>query len=185
MVEIEMIDSPIIETERLILRQWRDDDLDAFAQMSMDPRVMAFFPSVQDRQTCQDTVAWIAASFAEVGFAYWSVEIKGASSFVGLIGLSIPSFQATFTPCVEVGWRLAHDYWGHGYATEGALASLKFGFETKGLNEIVAFCVHNNMASRAVMERIGMTRDVAGDFDHPSLDPASPLCPHVLYRIAR
>ena len=173
-----MSDGIAIETDRLILREWREEDLEPFAQMSMDPRVMEFFPSVQGKQTCRDTIAWISESIAAVGFAYWSVEVKGGPPFIGLIGLSQPSFEASFTPCVEVGWRL-------GYAMEGALASLTFGFETIGLDEIFAFCVHNNMPSRAVMERLGMTRDKASDFNHPKLDPASPLCPHVVYRIAK
>lgn len=178
-----MPDEVVIETERLILRHWRDDDLDAFARMGMDSRVMEFFPSVQDRQTCQDTMDWIVGSQKQYGFCFWAAEVKGGAPFIGFVGLILPSFDAAFTPCVEVGWRLAHEHWGKGYATEGARAALQFGFQSAGLDEIVSFCVVGNVRSRAVMERIGMTRDEAADFDHPSLDPASPLCRHVLYRI--
>ena len=127
----------------------------------------------------------IEARMEEEGFGLWAVEVVDGAPFIGFIGLSVPRFETHFTPCVEVGWRLSRENWGYGYATEGALASLAFGFDTLGLDEIVSFTAPGNVRSRAVMERIGMTRDPQDDFDHPSLPEGHPLRRHVLYRIAR
>jgi RimJ/RimL family protein N-acetyltransferase len=112
------------------------------------------------------------------------VEVRGGAAFAGFVGLSVPRFEAHFAPCVEIGWRLAAQHWGHGYATEGARAALAFGFGTLGLEEIVAFTAPRNVRSRRVMEKIGMTYDPADDFDHPLLPEGHPLRRHVLYRIA-
>ena len=125
----------------------------------------------------------IAAHFAEHGYGLWAVEVPGSAEFAGFVGLSQPRFSAHFTPCVEVGWRLAARHWGRGYATEGARAALAFGFEQLGLREIVSFTTAANRASRAVMERLGMTRDPRDDFAHPSVPERDPLRPHVLYRL--
>lgn len=127
----------------------------------------------------------IGAHFAQHGFGLWAVEVAGVAPFAGFVGLSIPRFAARFTPCVEVGWRLAAEHWGHGYATEGARAALAYGFDRLGLAEIVAFTVPANERSRQVMARLGMTRDPDGDFDHPALPEGHRLRRHVLYRIAR
>ena len=123
--------------------------------------------------------------FAGRGFGRWAIEVPGIAGFIGFVGLSVPNFQAAFTPCVEIGWRLAYDHWGHGYATEAARAALDFGFGELALHEIVSFTVPANLRSRGVMERIGMTRSPADDFDHPSLPVGHPLSRHVLYRARR
>jgi len=126
-----------------------------------------------------------SGAFAEHGFGLWAVEVVGVAPFIGYVGLSIPRFEAHFTPAVEVGWRLASAYWGQGYATEGARAALEAGFTQFGLKEIVSFTVPATARSRRVMERIGMTHDPADDFDHPRLAEGDPLHRHVLYRIGR
>jgi ribosomal-protein-alanine N-acetyltransferase len=109
--------------------------------------------------------------------------VRGTGEFVGFTGLAVTEFEAHFTPAVEVGWRLARSAWGNGYATEAARAALSFGFEEAGLNEVVSFTAPANRRSRAVMERIGMSRDPRDDFDHPGLPGGHPLRPHVLYRV--
>jgi RimJ/RimL family protein N-acetyltransferase len=176
--------APELVTDRLVLRRWQHSDLAPFATLNADPRVTQFLPGTLTRDASDRLAARIAAHFDAHGFGPWAVEIRDVEPFAGFIGLSIPDFEAPFTPCVEIGWRLAAGHWGHGYATEGARAALRFGFETLGLREIVAFTVPENARSRRVMEKLEMTRDVADDFDHPSLPDGHPLKRHVLYRIA-
>ncbi len=174
-----------LETLRLRLRLWRDSDLEPFAALNADPRVMEHFPRPLDRTESDAAVARISGHFDRHSFGLWAVEVPGAAEFIGFVGLSVPSFEAHFTPCVEIGWRLAHEFWGRGYATEAARAVLDDAFQTIGLVEIVSFTVPANLRSRAVMERIGMSRSEADDFDHPNLPPGHPLRRHVLYRIRR
>jgi len=176
---------PRIETGRLALREWRDEDRAPFAALNADPRVAEFLSGPLDRVESDAFVDRILARWAEDGHGLWAVEERASGQFIGFIGLAAPRFQAAFTPCVEVGWRLAHDAWGHGYATEGARAALAFGFEQVGLDEIVSFTAPDNVRSRAVMGRIGMTRDAAGDFRHPNMPDGHPLREHVLYRLRR
>jgi ribosomal-protein-alanine N-acetyltransferase len=152
--------------------------------MNADPRVMEHFPATLSRAESDATVDRITAHFDAHGFGLWAVEIPGVAPFGGFVGLCQPRFEAHFTPCVEVGWRLAAEHWGQGYATEAAKAALKFGFETLGLHEIVSFTVPANRRSRRVMEKLGMMHDPDDDFDHPILATGHPLCRHVLYRIA-
>jgi RimJ/RimL family protein N-acetyltransferase len=147
--------------------------------------VMEYFPSTLSREVSDGHVLWIEEGFERRGFGFWAIEVIGEAPFVGFIGLSVPSFETHFTPCVEIGWRLAGDYWDRGFATEGARAALTFGFEQLQLNEIVAFTVPANVRSRRVMDKLGMTRNPADDFDHPSIPEGHPLRRHVLYRIAR
>jgi len=174
----------ILSGARVILRPWRDEDRAAFAAMNADARVMAFFPKRLRRAESDTIVDGIEAHFAAHGFGLWAVEVPGLTPFIGFTGLAVPRFSAAFTPCVEIGWRLAFEHWGRGYATEAARLALAHGFEAAGLAEIVSFTTVANLRSRAVMERLGMRRDPADDFDHPSLPDGHPLKPHVLYRIA-
>ncbi len=177
-----MTSPPTIQTPRLHLRLWSDDDLGTFAAMNADARVMEFFPKPLDRTESDAQAARISDHFARHGFGNWAVEVPGVADFIGFVGLTIPAFDAPFTPCVEVGWRLAHDYWGFGYATEAARTALDFGFQRLALAQIVSFTVPTNRRSRGVMERIGMTRSAADDFDHPAIPEGHPLRRHVLYR---
>lgn len=177
-----------IETERLLLRQWLDEDLEPFASLCADPRVMEFLPATLTRSETAQMIARIRRGFERHGFGLWAVELprshrsEGRTEMIGFIGLSVPAFEAHFMPCVEIAWRLARGHWGQGYATEGARAVLDLAFDLTGLQEVVAFTVPGNLASRRVMEKLGMTRDPADDFDHPLLPADHPLRPHVLYR---
>ncbi len=175
---------PVIVTERLVLREWRETDVDAFAAMNADPVVMQYFPETYSEERTRRFVARIRECWAERGYGLWAVERKDSGSFIGYIGLSLATFPAHFTPAVEVGWRLAADQWGHGYATEGARAALDYGFGTLALDEIVSFTSAPNLRSIRVMERLGMHRDARDDFEHPKV-PEGPLRAHVLYRIRR
>lgn len=174
-----------LRTDRLRLRRWLPTDRAPFAALNADPRVVEYLPGVLSREESDALVAQIEAHFDQHGFGLWAVEICKVASLAGFVGLRVPRFQAHFTPCVEIGWRLDAEYWGHGYATEGARAVLAFGFEVLGLEEIVSFTVPGNASSRRVMERIGMTHNSADDFDHPLLPDGHPLRRHVLYRIIR
>lgn len=174
-----------LATARLRLRPWRPEDLPPFAAMNADPRVMEHFPKILTSEESNRQAAGISDHMQKHGFGLWAVEAVDVADFVGFVGLSIPGFQAHFTPCVEVGWRLAFEHWGHGYATEAARAAVDCGFRRFGLEEIVSFTVPANWRSRGVMERLGMTRSAADDFDHPRLLPGHPLRPHVLYRLKR
>ena len=176
---------PTLPTARLILRPWTDADLAPFAEMSADPRVMEFCPKPLDRAESDAVAARIRAHFDRHGFGMWAVQLRDGPEFIGILGLSVPTWQAHFTPCVEIGWRLSHAHWGRGYATEGARAALAFGFDELGLAEILAFTSPGNQRSRNVMERIGMKRSPADDFNFPILPADHPLAPHVLYRIRR
>ena len=181
-----MVPSPFeLRTERLLLRRWLPADRPAFAQLHADPRVVEFLPKALNREESDSLADRIESHFREHGFGLWAVEAPGIAPLIGFVGLSIPRFTAPFTPCVEIGWRLAAVYWGRGYATEGARAVLKYGLGPLGLDEIVSFTVPDNVRSRRVMEKIGMTHSPADDFDHPLLPEGHPLRRHVLYRISR
>jgi RimJ/RimL family protein N-acetyltransferase len=174
-----------IRTDRLRLRRWLLADRAPFAALNADPRVCEYLPGPLTLEESDALVARIEAHFEKHGFGLWAVEIDGVAPLAGFIGLAVPRFESHFTPCVEIGWRLAAPYWGRGYATEGALAALAFGFEWLRFDEIVSFTVPGNLRSRRVMERIGMTHDPIDDFDHPLLPMGHPLRRHVLYRIRR
>jgi RimJ/RimL family protein N-acetyltransferase len=176
---------PVIVTERLCLREWRDTDVEAFTRMNADPVVMEFFPETYSAERTRRFVDLIRTRWSELGYSLWAVERRDTGDFIGYIGLWPARFPAHFTPAVEVGWRLAADHWGHGYATEGARAALDYGFETLGLDEIVSFTAAINRRSVQVMERIGMRRDLGGDFEHPNVPLGHPTRAHVLYRIRR
>lgn len=172
---------PIIRTERLVLHRWRAEDLQPFAAMNADPAVVEFLPSALTRDESDAMVRRVEAHFDAHGFGFWAVS-TAEQEFVGLVGLAVVSFEAPFTPAVEVGWRLAKSQWGKGYATEAGRAAVDYGFEQLGLEEIVSFTVPANVRSRAVMERLGMTHHAGDDFDHPRLPVGHPLRRHVLYR---
>jgi RimJ/RimL family protein N-acetyltransferase len=175
----------VLRTERLLLRAWRDEDLAPFAALNADPAVREHFPSILSRGESDAAARRIRVEMEREGYGLWAVEIPGGAPFVGFVGLAVPSFQAAFTPCVEIGWRLARDVWGRGLATEGARAAAAFAFEQLGLAELVSMTTPANQRSRRVMEKLGMRRDPADDFDHPLLPPGSPLRRHVLYRLRR
>lgn len=179
-----MARGPQIQTQRLTLRRWQKDDLKPFAALNADPIVMEHFPSVLTAEDTARFVTRIEEHFDEYGYGLWVVEHELSGDFVGFTGLFVPSFEAPFTPAVEIGWRLAAEHWGKGYATEAARGALRFGFEQAGLAEIVSFTVPANTQSTKVMERIGMTHNAADDFDHPSLPEGSPPRRHVLYRMS-
>jgi RimJ/RimL family protein N-acetyltransferase len=174
-----------IHTPRLLLCSWTQQDLPAFAAMNVDPRVMEYLPKTLTPVESDALAMRIRGHFERHGFGLWVVEIVGGAPFIGFVGLSVPSFQTHFTPCIEVGWRLAYEYWGKGYATEGADAVLAFGFENLRLDQIVSFTVPANQRSRRVMERLGMVHSSADDFAHPNLPEDHPLRQHVLYRLSR
>ena len=176
---------PELRTDRLVLRAWDDGDLAPFADMNADPEVMRHFPAPLTREQSDEMVGRLWARAAQGRPSLWAVEVPGVDRFIGFVGLLEPSFEASFTPCVEVGWRLARAHWGKGYATEGARAALAWGFGEAGLDEIVSFTVPANTASRRVMEKLGMHRDPDEDFDHPNLPVGHPLRRHVLYRLRR
>ena len=177
--------APVLETTRLRLRCWRDGDLEPFALLNADSRVMEYFPNVLDREQSDRLAARIRKGLSDREFGLWALEVPGTAQFIRFAGLSVPAFEAHFTPCVEVGWRLAFDHWGRGYASEAASAALSYAFGSLGLQEIASFTVPANRRSIAVMERLGMTRQPADDFSHPALPDGHPLRPHVLYRLKR
>jgi len=176
----------MIPTERLILRSWREEDLEPFARLNADPKVMEYFPSTLSQEESNQMGERIKTKIEERGWGLWAVSIPKVADFIGFIGLNLVdrvALSVPFTPALEIGWRLACDHWGKGYATEGARACLKYGFETLKVEEIVAFTAVPNTRSRAVMEKIGMHRNPEDDFDHPKIPEGHPLRRHVLYRI--
>ena len=170
-----------LRTERLLLRQWQDSDLEPWVAMNADPQVREHFPGLLSREQSAASLARFAAELAERGYGLWALEVRATGEFIGFTGLDPVEPVMPFTG-VEVGWRLARTAWGHGYATEAARACLEFGFQTLRLPEIVSMTATTNVRSQAVMRRIGMTHDPADDFDHPRV-PDGPLRRHVLYRI--
>ncbi len=174
----------MIETQRLILRQWSADDIPAFTQLNACPDTMEFFPSVYSQEQTQELVDWCSASIAERGWGFWAVEEKVSSDFIGMVGLNDFPRDIPVKQSHEVGWRLLRTYWGKGYATEAAKASLSYGFNKLGLDEIVAFTPTGNVRSRKVMDRLGMTLE-PDTFEHPRVPADFEHSTHVLYTIAR
>jgi RimJ/RimL family protein N-acetyltransferase len=175
----------VAKTERLILRRWRESDREPFARLNSDPRVMQFFPRTLPAEESDLLVEQIEADFERNGFGLCAAELIQDHSLAGFIGLAIPGFSAHFTPCVEIGWRLSPACWGQGLATEGAREIVGQAFEVHGVEELVSFTVPANVRSRRVMEKLGMTRTAADDFDHPKIPEGDPLRRHVLYRLRR
>jgi ribosomal-protein-alanine N-acetyltransferase len=179
------VPAPTLETPRLLLRQWRASDREPFAALNADPVVMEHFVAPIGQAESDAFVDRQIANLAGRGYGLWAVEVRDGAPFIGFVGLESPAYEAPFTPAVEVGWRLARAAWGNGFATEAARAALDFGFDRLRLGEIVSFTAPANVRSIAVMERLGMTRDPADDFDHPRVPPGHPLRRHVLYRLDR
>ncbi len=173
----------MIESERLILRRWKASDSEPLAQINADPKVMEYLLNPLSREESDATIARFEKHFDDHGYTRWALELKSTGELIGYTGLFRPSFESHFTPCVEIGWRLAKNFSGHGYASEAARAANADGFKRVGLQEIVSVTVPANRRSIAVMERIGMKRDIRGDFEHPMVPEGNPLRQHVLYRI--
>jgi ribosomal-protein-alanine N-acetyltransferase len=178
--------TPRLVTDRLVMRGWREDDKPAYARLNADPEVMAHFPGTLTREQSDEMVDRMTARWAELGFGLWAVEVQATGECIGFVGLAAPSWTMPFTPCIEVGWRLARHAWGQGYAPEAALAALRWGFEQLDPphDEFVSFTTSLNTKSQRVMQKLGLTRDPADDFDHP-MYPDWHERHHVLYRIGR
>ena len=173
----------VFHGERVILRAWQPADLPAFAALNADPQVIEFLPKGLSREESDALARRCQQGLDARGYGLWAVGVPGVADFIGYTGLSVPGFEASFTPCVEIGWRIARAHWGHGYATEAARVALTVGFGPAALEEIVSFTVPANRRSRAVMERLGMTHHPEEDFDHPLLPAGHRLRRHVLYRL--
>jgi RimJ/RimL family protein N-acetyltransferase len=176
---------PTLTTARLVLRPWRESDLEQMAAVNGDPETMRYFPAPLNRAESDAFVAHMDASFALRGSGLWAVEVPGTAACIGAVGLLTVGFEAHFTPATEVGWRLGREHWGKGYATEAATEALRYAFEDLDLSEIVSFTAAVNLPSIAVMERLGMHRDPDGEFSHPRIAADHRLAPHVLYRLGR
>lgn len=173
-----------LHTERLILREWHDDDLLPFYDLNADQKVMAFFPKVLNREQ-SDEYAWeIQNRLNKSGWGLWAVEEKASGNFIGFVGLNQPEIEFPFSPCIEIGWRLAKEYWGKGYATEAGGKSLEYAFDILSVDEVVSFTAVTNKRSEAVMKRLGM-ENTNSNFNHPLVPNSSELCEHVLYKITR
>ena len=176
---------PVITTSRLVLREWKDSDHEPFALLNADSRVMEFMPKALTPEESDGWIEKIKSHFVEHGFGLFAASLRQNQAFIGFIGLAVPGFRAPFTPCVEIGWRLAAEHWNRGFATEGAKAVLRHAFTTLNLPEVVSFTVPANIRSRRVMEKIGLVHQQSEDFDHPNLPVGHPLQRHVLYRLRR
>jgi RimJ/RimL family protein N-acetyltransferase len=174
-------DTIAILTERLILRRWKKSDTEPFVALNKDGEVMKYFPALLSEQQTLEFLERIDAFFEQSNYGLYAVEIKTTGEFIGYTGFAKPSFNSFFTPCVEIGWRIAKEFWGMGYASEAGKGCLDYGFKKLGFDRVVSFTSLLNVKSENVMKRIGMTK--IGEFDHPNLQPSSPLCRHVLYEI--
>lgn len=176
---------PVLETSRLWLREWRVEDREPFARMNADPRVMEHFPKLLSPEESDAMIDRIEQIFLEQGFGLWALERKDNGAFIGFTGLGIPRFESWFTPCVEIGWRLAFEAWGQGFATEAAQRALAFGFENLGLEKIVGFTSIPNVRSQRVMQKLGMRHEPEWVFEHPLVAEGSRLRTHLLYAMER
>jgi len=174
-----------VETPRLILRDWKDSDREPWASMGRDPEVMRHLGPPMTRGQADAGFERAQGQIARDGFGFWAVERKADGRFLGFLGPKNTTFDAHFTPNIELGWRLSRDAWGQGLATEGARAARDWAFQNIDTDEVIAITVPGNLGSQAVMRKIGLERDLAGDFDHPNLAEDDPLRPHVLFRLGR
>ncbi len=175
---------PTLHTKRLILRPWHQSDLGPFAEFNADPRVMEFYPNILTREESDALAEKMQKEFAMRGYGFWAVEVPGIASFIGYIGLNYWDLKMEFSPCIDIGWRLGFAYWGKGYATEGALGALEYGFKSLKFAEIVSMATIGNTRSHHVMKRLGMKTNAAENFQHPKLPKDHPLSWRVLYRLA-
>jgi RimJ/RimL family protein N-acetyltransferase len=175
----------IIQTNRLILRTWKNSDAKTYFDINQDPKVIEFLRGPMPLEQVNEFIRSVNKQQEKNHYTLWAAELKNTGELIGFIGLNKPDWEAHFTPAVEIGWRLGSQFWGKGYATEGAKACLDFGFNKIGLKEIVSFTVPANLKSIKVMEKIGMTRDLNGDFAHPKLPLDHPLSKHVLYKLSK
>ena len=175
----------VFHGKRVILRAWQPADLPAFAALNADPQVVEFLPRELSREESDALARRCQQGLDARGYGLWAVGVPGVADFIGYTGLSVPAFEASFTPCVEIDWRIARAHWGRGYATEAARVALAVGFGPAALEEIVSFTVPTNRRSRAVMERLGMVHHPEEDFDHPLLPAGHRLRRHVLYRLKK
>ncbi len=179
------MDEISLKTERLLLRRWKASDLPSLVSINQDPEVMEFIGPVLSEGESRAMIKRADRTWAEYGYGRFAVEIADTHEFVGFIGLAQCKFESHFTPAVEIGWRLARDHWNLGYATEGAKAVMAWAFENCEMNEIVSFTAASNQRSCRVMEKIGMKRDIAGDFLHPNMEANDPLRANVLFRVGK
>lgn len=177
----------ILSTQRLILREWRDPDAAPYAALNADPRVREYFPSVLTKDQSDTEMGRIRAGYERDGFCMFAAELISTGEFIGFIGIQTVTYTIPMVaqPTVEIGWRLAHAYWGKGLATEGAAAALRYALDAVKLPEIIAITVPNNVRSRRVMEKIGMKHHPELDFEHPRLPEGHPMRRHVLYAVQR
>lgn len=173
-----------LETNRIILRQWKQEDLPVFAELNSDPEVMKYFPKVLNRKESDEVAQGCQSLISEKGWGFWAAQLKSSNKFIGFVGLHNPKPILPFAPCVEIGWRLHKSYWGHGYATEAAHKALSYSFEKLGLSEVVSFTTVSNVRSRAVMERLGF-QNTNQNFEHPDIPVGHPLSEHVLYKVTK
>lgn len=176
--------APSLSTQRLLLRHWKGDDLQRFAKLNADERVMEFFPSILSQEESNSLAGKIEKELQEKEYGLWAVEVIGIAPFIGFVGLHYQDFPAHFTPCIEIGWRIGFEYWGQGYAFEAAQKVLEYAFTTLKLPQIVSFTTVANQRSRNLMKKLGMTHNLPDDFEHPKLPEGHPLRPHVLYRMS-
>jgi len=174
----------MLQTERLILRQWTNDDLAPFSKISGDAEVMEFYPKSLTEEESYSLGTRIQSLINERGWGFWAIEIRNQKKFIGFVGLHMPKESLPFSPCVEIGWRVAKEYWNQGYATEAAKESLRYAFTKLNLNEVVSFTTLANLRSQAVMQKIGMS-NTGNNFMHPDIEATHPQCEHVLYKISK
>lgn len=168
-----------IETERLLLRRWQEQDLEVFIHMNQDAEVMRYFPNTQDTAQTVQFYEKIVQEFAEYGYGLYAAEEKSSGKFIGFIGFHRADLAVDFCPCIEIGWRLDKQYWGRGYATEGAKACLKHGFEKLCFDQVYSFTSIENIASQRVMQKLGL--QLKQYFAHPQVPENHSLKPHVCY----
>ena len=171
-----------LETRRLFLREWKKGDLKKFSELNLDPEVMEYLPEISSKEESNELADRIISRLSENGWGFWAIEIKRDHSFIGFVVLNEPKYELPVKPCVEIGWRLAREYWGNGYATEAGKAALEFAFNNLDVNEVYSFTSIANKRSQAVMERLHLV-DTHSNFDHPSIPFDSQYREHVLYKI--